>query len=162
MFGVIHPAWSFGCFTFRNPSPHVYFQCMPLLGTSARARGGEDVAWRSSTSSLPELRQSSFTSCISFSSVSSSDKAVVAGSHETARHSFPLMRPFCFSPFTADLFCLCAFAADFLLCLAFYSANHPRRSRTVHVYFCELIRAVTTAPTVISSASARMCFMFMP
>ena len=65
-----------------------------LLGTSGmllRARGGEDVAWRSSTSSLPELRQSSSTSCTSSSSVSSSDKAVVAGEPWDSQTLFPYL-----------------------------------------------------------------------
>ncbi len=67
------------------------------------------------------------------------------------------MRTFCFS---ADLFCFLAFAAGFLFRLAFCGADHSRRSRTVPVYLRELMQAVTTAPTVISSASASMCFTF--
>ena len=70
------------------------------------------------------------------------------------------MCTFCFSPFAADFFCFFAFTAGFLFCLAFCGTDHYRRSRTVPVYFQELIRAVTTALTVISSASARMCFTF--
>ena len=70
------------------------------------------------------------------------------------------MHAFCFSPFTIDFFCFFAFAAGFLFCLAFCGGNHSRRSRTVPVYFRELIPGVTTAPMVISSASTRMCFMF--
>ena len=70
------------------------------------------------------------------------------------------MRTFCFSPFDADLFCFFAFAAGFLLCLAFCGADHSSRSRTIPTYFRELIQAVATALTVISSASVRMCFMF--
>ena len=70
------------------------------------------------------------------------------------------MCTFCFSPYAADLFCFFAFAAGFLFRLAFCGGDHSRRSRTVPVYFHELIRVVTTAPTVISSTSARMCFTY--
>ena len=59
------------------------------FGTLLRARGGEDVAWRSSTSSLPEPRQSSSTSCTFSSSVSSSDKAVVASEPWDSQTLFP-------------------------------------------------------------------------
>ena len=70
------------------------------------------------------------------------------------------MCTFCFSSFAADFFCFFAFAAGFFFCLAFCSTDHYR-SRTILVYFQELIRAITTAPTIISSASARMCFTFL-
>ena len=65
-----------------------------------------------------------------------------------------------FLPFAADCFCFVAYAADFHFCLAFCGTDYFKRSRTVPMYFQELIQAVTTTPTVISSASARMCFMF--
>ena len=70
------------------------------------------------------------------------------------------MCAFCFSPFAADLFCFFAFAACFLFRLVFCGADHSRRPRTVPMYFRELIQAITTALTVISSASARMYFTF--
>ena len=71
------------------------------------------------------------------------------------------MRTFCFSPFAADCFCFVAYAADFHFCLAFCGTYYFKRSRTVPMYFQELIQAVTTTPTVISSASARMCFTYV-
>ena len=70
------------------------------------------------------------------------------------------MCTFCFSPFTANFFCFFAFAAGFLFSLAFFGTNHYRKSRNVPVYCRELSQVVTMAPTVISSASARMCFKF--
>ena len=70
------------------------------------------------------------------------------------------MRTFCFSPFTDNVFCFFVFAAGFLFSLAFFGTNHYRKSRTVPVYCRELSQVVTTAPTVISSALARMCVMF--
>ena len=70
------------------------------------------------------------------------------------------MCTFCFSLFTTDFFCFFASTAGFLLHLAFCGADHSRRSRTIPVYFCKLIRADTTAQTVIPSASARMWFTF--